>query len=93
MLKRDNIFLGVVIGLVLPALFYGVLYATSLFVETGSAWTRPFEKDSMMVLSIAINLVPIRLYFVKWKFDKTGRGILFITFLLVVAIFIFKKYL
>ena len=93
MLKKDNFIFGLLVGMVLPALFYGILYLAGTFIETGSAWSRPFEKERMALLSITINLVPIRLYFVKWRFDKTGRGVLMITFLLVIAFFIFKRYL
>ena len=93
MLKKDNIVLGAAIGLVLPGLFYGLLTAISLFVETGTPLARPFEPDRMMLLSLFINLVPIRLYFVSWKLDKTGRGVLLVTFLLMVAYFIFNRYI
>ena len=92
MLKRDNIAFGIVIGLVLPGLFYGLLSFVSLLVETGSAWARPFESDRMMLLALFINLVPIRIYFVNYKFDKTGRGVLLVTFLLMVTYFLYKRY-
>jgi hypothetical protein len=92
MLKRDNIAFGALVGLVLPGLFYGLLSLVALLVETGSTWTRPFESDRMMLLALIINVIPIRVYFVSYKFDKTGRGVLLVTFLLMVAYFIFKRY-
>jgi len=92
MLKRDNIAFGALLGLILPGLFYGLLWLVSLVVEYGSTWSRPFESDKMMLLALIINLIPIRVYFVRYKFDKTGRGVLLITFLLMVAYFIFKRY-
>lgn len=92
MLKRDNIAFGALVGLVLPGLFYGLLSLVALLVETGSVWTRPFESDRMMLLALIINVIPIRVYFVSYKFDKTGRGVLLVTFLIMVAYFIFKRY-
>jgi hypothetical protein len=92
MLKRDNIALGVLIGLVLPGLFYGLLSLVAHFVETGTAWTRPFESDRMMLLALIINVFPIKLYFITYKFDKTGRGVLLVTFLLMVSYFLFIRY-
>lgn len=92
MLKRDNIAFGALIGLVMPALFYGVLYLISLLIETGTAWALPFEKDRMLMLAFVINVIPIRLYFVTYKFDKTGRGVLLATFVLMVAYFLFIRY-
>jgi hypothetical protein len=92
MLKKDNVIFGILIGLALPGLFYGLLSIVSFWIETGPVWARPFESDKMMLLSVFINLIPIRLYFVTWKLDKTGRGVLISMFILVIAYFIFIKY-
>lgn len=93
MLKKDNIILGILIGVVMPAAFFGILSIIKIFVETGTAWTRPFETNRMMILALAINVIPIRLYFVNYKFEKTGRGVLLATFLLMVAYFVNLRYL
>ena len=93
MLKKDNFILGAVIGLVLPGLLFGLLYIAASFIQTGTTWTRPFETDRMMLLSLIINVFPIRLYFVNYKFDRTGRGVLFITFLLMVVYFLYIRFI
>jgi hypothetical protein len=92
MLKKDNTAFGALIGLVMPLLFFGLLLFISKMVETGTMWTSPLEPDRMMLLALAINLVPLRIYFVNLKFDKTGRGILLVTFLLMVCYFIYIRY-
>jgi hypothetical protein len=92
MLKKDNFILGMVIGLVLPALMFGILSAAKLFVETGTAWTRPFETQRMIILSIIINVIPLRWYFVKYKFENSGKGVLLTTFLMVVVYFLINRY-
>jgi len=92
MLKKDNMALGALIGLVLPAIFYGFLTLVGHFIETGTTWTRPFEPDRMFLLALIINVFPIRLYFVTYKFDKTGRGVLLITFILMAAYFLYLRY-
>jgi hypothetical protein len=92
MLKRDDIAFGVLIGLVLPILFYGLLSFVALLVQPGTAWTLPFESNRRMMLALIINVIPLRVYFVKYKFDKTGRGILLITFLLMVFYFLIIRY-
>jgi hypothetical protein len=45
------------------------------------------RQKTMLLLSIFINLIPIRFYFVNLKMDKTGRGILLVTFALMVLFF------
>jgi len=92
MLKKDNLAFGAMIGLVLPGIFYGVLSLAALFVETGPAWAHPFETDRLVLLALIINVIPIRLYFVTYKFDKTGRGVLLVTFLLMVIYFLVIRY-
>jgi hypothetical protein len=92
MLKKDNMALGILLGLVLPVMFYGLLSLAAMLVEAGTAWSRPFETDRRMLLALVINIIPIRLYFVRYKFDKTGRGVLLVTFLLMVFCFSFIRY-
>lgn len=92
MLKKDNMAFGALIGLVLPAISYGILALIALFIETGTAWTRPFEPDRMMILALVINVIPLRLYFVTYKFEKTGRGVLLVSFLLMVAYFLYLRF-
>jgi hypothetical protein len=93
MLKKNNFFLGLLIGLVLPAAIYGILYLTGKYVPQGSVWARPFETSKMVLFSLVLNVIPFRMYVVSYKCDKTGRGILFITFILVLAYFVIKRYL
>jgi len=92
MLKKDNIAFGALLGFVLPGLFYGLLYFVATMIETGTPWTRPFEPDRMLLLALVINVIPIRLYFVNYKYDKTGRGVLLVTFLLMVSYFLYIRY-
>jgi hypothetical protein len=92
MLKKDNIAFGVLIGLVLPILVFGLLWFISLLVKVEGAWARPFQKDNMMLLAVMLNLIPMRIYMVRYKLDKTGRGLLLITFVLIVVYFISRRY-
>jgi hypothetical protein len=92
MLKRDNVAFGVLIGLVLPILVYGLLWFISLLVKVEGVWARPFQKENMMLLAVMLNLIPMRIYMVRYKLDKTGRGLLLITFILVAVYFISRRY-
>jgi hypothetical protein len=93
MLKKDNYLLGAVIGLVMPLLLYGLLSLIRIWVPTGTTWTRPLEPERMLLLSLIINVIPIRLYLVNYKFDKTGRGVLLITFILMLVFFLYKRFI
>ena len=91
MLKKNNIAFGVLIGLVLPVLVYGFLWMISMLINFEGAWARPFQPENMILLSVILNLIPMRIYLVRFKLDKTGQGVLLITFLLVAAYFIYRR--
>lgn len=84
--KRDSIWLGILIGIILPVLTYFLIY---LILNIVGGEHQTFRKSTIYLLSIFINLAPFRYYIVKLKFDKTGRGILLDTFVMAIIYFIF----
>jgi hypothetical protein len=92
MLKKDKFILGIVIGLILPAAVFGLLSLVAHFIPTGTTWARPFEADRLPILSLVINVIPIRRYFVTYKFEKTGRGVLLATFILMALFFLYNRF-
>ena len=88
MLKKDNWLLGILIGIILPVIIFGVLYLIINFLGT------PYQKDVLFktrnipLTGIFINMLPFRYYMVNLKYDKTGRGILAITILYAIIFFI-----
>jgi len=87
MYKKDAVWFGVVIGLLAPPLFYGLLFLINLAIIEVFYEHYAIRPKTMALLSIFINLLPIRVYFVNWKLDKTGRGILLVTFVLMILYF------
>lgn len=80
--------MGLAIGLLLPVLFCLVLFLVGHYlVDPISRWARLFTIQNIVLVSVFTNLAPIRIYFVNLKFDKTGRGVLLITFIMVIAFF------
>jgi hypothetical protein len=83
--KRDNIWLGIVMALVLPVIFYFLIKLISGFFSTN-----PLTESTIQLLALAINLLPFRYYLIRLKADKTGRGILLVTFVLALVYFYFN---
>ncbi len=85
--NKDSNILGILIGFILPLVFFGALYLLNLAILKIFNLDI-FMRDSILkLISIAINVFPIRYYFVKLKYDATGRGILLVTFVYVVVYF------
>lgn len=84
-LKKDNLWLGLLLGIIVPAATYGIFYLlnTYLFInsETGKS---VFNDSTVLIISVVPNAAVLRYYLVKRKADKTGKGILFITFVFAI---------
>ena len=79
MFKRDSLLSGMVIGIFGPALLLGIIYLIKLIVGH-------FPMDKAMFVCVALNIVPIRYYFITEGKSKTGSGILAMTVVLIVAV-------
>lgn len=79
--------LGVMIGIVLPILVYAlVISVLTPYGQVDGVIYAPRPKVPFLVAMVA-NLFPFRYYMVSTKQDRTGRGILLVTFVMVIAIF------
>ena len=87
--NRDDYVLGVLLGIVLPVIFFLVLYAMDLGVVALFGTHMLEKQEYLLLLSIAINLFAVKYYFVNLKYDKTGRGVLVITFAMTLVYFLF----
>jgi len=85
-LRRDSMLFGIIFGICLPAVCFGILYAiTTVFAPEGKDYL--IKLPNIMLLSIFSNLFTLRYYLLTLKYDKTGRGILLVTFILAIAFF------
>ena len=75
--KKDNFFFGAVLGLSLPILLF--FLGRLLKIETNF----DFDDSTIYVISCIINLPIFRVYMINFDKEKTGRGMLFSTFLLM----------
>jgi uncharacterized membrane protein len=85
--QQDKMWLGILLGLGIPAIVYGILFSVmSLF--TAQSGNPSLIKDStLQLVSIFTNLVTMRYYLLKLKFDYSGRGILLSTMILAIVYF------
>ncbi len=83
MFKKDNVFIGVALGLLLPAIAW-------LLVEQLKKNVSFFAKDDLLYIGcIAINLILVR-YFFKYDKENTARGIVASTFVCAFIFFFYK---
>ncbi|MFP4064904.1 MAG: hypothetical protein ACLFN2_01620 [Bacteroidales bacterium] len=89
MLNKDRWTLGIVIGLVLPMLVYAL--ALLILKQYGHVEGLVYLPRPRVpgLIGVASNLFPFRFFMVNKKFDRTGRGILVVTFVMTLLVFYF----
>ncbi len=81
--KRNSIGFGVILGLLTPVVFFGLFKLIALLTKNFNQFNLQMIQDStVQLVAIFSNMFALRYYLVKLKADKTGRGILLITFVL-----------
>jgi len=86
MLKKDNLFTGVLASLIFPALAWATEY---LWRDTAYIINRPLVP---YFFAIGLNLILLRLGFRSGR-DKAAKGIMLATFVFMALLFIFKMHL
>jgi hypothetical protein len=79
MFKRDSAWLGMGIGLIGPMILFGIIYLVKLLLGH-------MALDKAMFVCVALNIIPIRYYFISARMDRTGRGLLAMTVILIIAV-------
>ncbi len=87
LLKKDSFLTGFVLGLVLPLVFYGLVLLIDVILVQLVHVHLTKEHHYLYLLSVAINLIPVRYYFVALKTEKSGRGVLLVTGVYILTYF------
>ena len=86
-LKKDNFFLGLAMGLLLPLPFYALFWGLDILLKSTGLWHGLQQPENIYLLSVVGNFLLIRLTFVSWKNLKTGKGVLLMTLALILTFF------
>jgi len=90
-LNNDKISLGIILGLIIP-LPAGLLFLVLLRLVQSYLHVFTAVRDmDIILLGIAVNLVVMRYYLVKRKFEKTGKSLLVLTVILILMFLVFLK--
>jgi hypothetical protein len=88
---KDSLPFGLLLGLIIPvpaALFFaGILR----LVQYNFHFLSRVRDADILLLGVAVNLVVMRFYFVKFKLADTGKGIMLVSVAMVILFFFFLK--
>lgn len=85
--KKNSQVFGGLLGLVLPVLVYLLLLLITYLLNSIFAIDISAYLYKLRLISVVVNLILIRYYFVKLKFELTGRGLLLVTFIYILVHF------
>ncbi len=90
-LNSDKYSLGALLGLIIPVpAAFAFLILIRLTQNYLHAFPRVRDVD-MLLLGLAVNLIVMRYYLVKRKFEKTGKALMILTVVLIIMFLIFLK--
>lgn len=81
--KKDHLAFGAMIGAIAPVIIYSLLELITY--KSNGINLQVFDQKTKLVLAVAVNILPFRLYMVKLKFEQTAKGILLVTFIYALA--------
>jgi len=88
-IKRDSWLLGIILGMIVPIVVYAlIMWVLNHLGKADGLQYYPNPKAPALA-GLAVNLLAFRYYMVNLRFDKTGRGIILVSFVMVIAIFAF----
>lgn len=90
-LNKDEYSLGILLGLIIPvpaAFIFTILLR--IFQNYLHAFSTVRDMD-MLLLGLAVNLIVMRYYLTKRKFEKTGKALLILTVALIFSFLIFLR--
>ena len=87
-LQKNNVFFGILLGLLTPGAAFGLLFLANAALVNLNHGQEVLRLDTMLMTSLFLNLLIFLPYLKKERYDRTGRGILLVTFVGVVILFI-----
>lgn len=83
MLNRNEIWVGLVFGVLLPLLGFTILYQLFSLLEikgaaSGAGFSQNFRERTLAIVAIALNLIPLNI-FRRRRWDLSMRGVVIAT--------------
>jgi hypothetical protein len=89
MVNRNSYVIGILLGIVIPAVLFGILLGLNYLAGILFHGSIMLSQHKMMFVSIALNILPMRYFFVKKEHENTAKGILIITLVLLLIVTVF----
>ncbi len=86
MFKKDNYLFGSILGVILITVSLSIIYLIMLTLGKSDI----FQYYKIYLLALIPNILLMRYYLKVFNYEKTGKALLFVTFILFIAYFYFQ---
>jgi hypothetical protein len=86
MFKKDSYLAGILTGILFPVICYWILFGLKMLAGTFMESAGAFTMTKMMFAATALNVLPIRYFYVSRNSPKTAQGILVLTTVMIVTV-------
>ncbi len=84
--RKNSFWFGLLLGILFPAVIFIILFGIDKITGVFSHPPALLTLNKMLFVSAALNILPIRFYFTNEELRETGKGLLFITLVLILAV-------
>ncbi len=90
-LKKDSYWIGIGLAAIVPVIIYFILHYTVVYFSEKLTNGIPLiQPHNVILVSIFLNLIIFYRYINKKDYDKSGRGVMIITFIYTIIYFIWR---
>ncbi len=93
MFLQDKFSFGFLAGLIIPIVFSSIFIGILLLLQSGFNILPNYPIVKPILLAMVPNLLLLRYYFVKLKYEHSGKGVLIISVLLTIGILIANHFI
>ena len=87
-LNRDSYLSGSIIGILLPAVAFGLFFLLDALLQLLFHLDHLLKASNLLLLAIAMNMLALRYFLVNVKFERTGMSIMLLTFVMGILYFV-----
>jgi len=90
-LHTDKLTVGIILGLLVPVPAAIIFALIIRLIQIGFHVLESIHMPDLLLLGVGVNLVILRYYIKNLRFENTSKGIILVTFIIVMLFFLFLR--
>jgi hypothetical protein len=91
LLNKDGLVFGIIVGISVFVTGIILILGLNYLVVKAASLNHGLKSDFAVLIAVALDILAMRVYFLKETTHTTAKGILFVSFILIICFFAFIK--